>query len=311
MRGRRAAFPVRLLSACLVAAGVGGARDICTVDNDVIGIYCSRTPPCISQSWLLQDRRAGHRARPRPRETCTHPRPPPLPPPHSRRSPHSCNAENAADIEWPVFPLDTDGFSPMDGSGLLSLARGPWAGKTVVLDGDSLMEEQYAAMSCGLRGKGLRVRDAPMCTPERRGLRADHYPPECAQLFPGLPPRAVAFYEGARAVPAADWSDYGIPRHGIYVEDTDTFLVRKGWGRFKRSDFEAVARLGDAVLSQYGLHYKEEDAGRYREDLEELMAVAKSLGVRKAERGGWRGQTAWWRGSRREQSRRAPVRWRD
>lgn len=143
------------------------------------------------------------------------------------------------------------------------------------------MTEQFSAMMCGLRGKGLNVVEAHMCTPEKHGLRADHFSSECKQLSVDLPPRARDFYERARTVPVARWSDYGVPREGAYIHDTDTFLVRKGFGRFKSTDFEEVIRLGGAILSSYGLHYNVGEEVQYRKDIEDLFRLAKSSQARR------------------------------
>lgn len=226
----------------------GPPRDVCTEHNELGAVTNCRkpTPACVSHAYLSHD------------------------------NPEACDAAAVAEYNWPQYPADPPGgrATPAGITALAALFRGPWANKTVIFDGDSLMEEQWAVTMCALRAQGLGVVEAPMCPPQKMGLRADTYTDECPALDPGMPERARAFYDRVRAVPTDRWSKGGSPKLAIFVPATGTLVVRKGYGLFAEPDFKALLSLADVLVSGYGLHYHEGERWVFEGDVDRVTALA-------------------------------------
>lgn len=235
--------------AAAAAASGAAKQDPCQLGNSLNSVICNRgreLPTCITHAWLTHD------------------------------YPHGCDAAALDSIDWPQFTGDDQPLPsrPDSGDGLLELLRGAWANKTVVFDGDSMMEEQWAGTLCALRAHGLQPEHAHMCLPVARGARADSYDSDCPQLLPGLPPSAVDFFTRVRAVPHGLWSVAGgPPRISIFVAATGTLLVRKGYGEFLKSDFGELQKVSDVIISGYGLHYPQPKRKEFEADMASLTEL--------------------------------------
>lgn len=228
---------------CVAAYSGTAPADPCVVGNELQSVLCDGQRRCITHAWLTHDA---------PDSACSDP----------------------LSIDWPEHPLDDERASPADAPALLELLRGAWRNRTVVFDGDSVMEEQWAMTRCMLRALGLMPLDAPMCPPERAGLRADNYVDRCEAPPVGTPDAATAFYARVRAVPSERWNGRS-PRNAMYVPSTGTLIVRKGFGEFDAVEFAELLAVSDIIISGYGLHYPQtthEDA--YERDMRVLVRQA-------------------------------------
>lgn len=130
--------------ACLLALvgaahALPGSKQPCTEGNSLATVTnCDgKRPACISHAWFTHD------------------------------NPGGCDAAAVQEYNWPAFPLDKDPAGPASHTAIATLFRGPWANKTVIFDGDSIMEEQWASTICALRAQGLNIIEAPMCPPQK------------------------------------------------------------------------------------------------------------------------------------------------
>ena len=179
----------------------------------------------------------------------------------------SCLRTRTHDWAWPGAPGD----APGRGHALPIIFERHWAHATITWNGDSVADEAYTAMVCELRAHGFEV------SIQSRGSSRDI-----------SPARVAAFFAGAEVFNTTVWWNKGVPETGFYVHETDTFVVRKGWGIYVRSDVQAQMELVDILVTSWGLHYppekvEGEDAfgnTMYGSDMTELFELARS----------WKGQ---------------------
>ena len=225
----------------LALLSLASLRDPCSVGNEKKTVICTGSRKCITHAWLTHDGPAG-----------------------------ACSEYQTTD--WGGLG------SPGDAVALGEIVDRFWRNKTVVFDGDSIMEEQWAATRCILAALGLAPVDAPMCPPETNGgARADTYVDTCS-LSPELPAAATSFYTRVRTVPKSRWSNGGSPRQALFVPRTGTLIVRKGFGEYSPTDFAELLALSDIIISGYGLHYSEQDMSKYASNMRSLAHLAEHAG---------------------------------
>ena len=182
---------------------------------------------------------------------------------HFMREPSACLRAHAHEWAWP----GASGDVPGRGHALPIIFERLWANSTISWNGDSVADEAYAAMVCELRAHGFEV------SIQNRGSSRD-----------SCPARVAAFFTGAEAFNKSVWWNEGVPETGFYVHETDTFVIRKGWGIYFRSDVQAQFELVDVLVTSWGLHYPPENVEAedafgnttYGRDMTELFDLARS-----------------------------------
>lgn len=162
-----------------------------------------------------------------------------------RDHPEVCDPTH--DWVYPTKQLTTsvDG-GPGEGHALPIIFQRYWANKVVHLVGDSVsMEEHSNAIACELRAHGMRP--VPITQNDFGGVG-----PAGAAVI-------AAYFAKVTAINHSEWWNGSPPEAGWWVEQTSTLLMRKGWGKFVRSDALAQMAVADVLVVGYALHYLPEE----------------------------------------------------
>lgn len=195
---------------------------------------------------------------------------------HTHLSRGRCSTRRE-DSDWPSLPLT----SPLvHGTPTVeALLTTHLRNKTVLLVGDSITESIWDFLMCESHREGLRsVRTDDTERGTGRGRIDFQVQGLRDAVFRG---RVAAFWD---AWFGEAWGSGGVPlamdtRVEVYP-GTHTILVRRHAHRFHAADVAALARLGDVLVFNYGLHYdleNEAQAEAYRADMRALAAIAGPL----------------------------------
>jgi hypothetical protein len=176
------------------------------------------------------------------------------------------------DADWPtadgVLSRPAPGEAPW--TSMADLTRRYFAHKTVVFMGDSINSQLVTGLTCEAKRTGLALqlaKDGPAAA-------------AAAARHQARVKMAAAPYNGT--VP---WHP-GQPTFRAFAPETNTTFVSKGWAHLYEADFEALLRVADVLVVNFGLHYSRSGKHNFSVYVVDMAAAVAAMDAWAAEGGG-------------------------